>query len=180
MFCKQERACNQSSQPSFEGILFTRHCQYHRSVSFSGSRNAFLLPSNEESDSPFALMLEVDKIRTPVEEAKRNTTVPWLSTLFILMVIRRAFSVSTARVLMSLLNVATISHLKEKRASLGSYTMCGHIGASVVLFAVGLLASHFTLNICGVIADGYYITFVWSSAAIMVSSFAVPRFKYSC
>ena len=147
-------------------------------MSFNGSRTASLLPSNEESDSPFALMLEVDKIRTPVEEAKRNTTVPWLSTLFILMVIRRAFSVSTARVLMSLLNVATISHLKEKRASLGSYTMWEHIGASVFLFAVGLLASHFTLNICGVIADGYYITFVWSLAAIMLSSFAVPWFKY--
>ena len=59
----------------------------HRSVSFNGSRNAFLLPSNGESDSPFALMFEVDKIRMPVEEAKRNTNVPWLSTLFILMVI---------------------------------------------------------------------------------------------
>ena len=56
--------------------------------------------------------------------------------------------------------------------------MWGHIGTSVFLFAVGLLASHFTLNICGAIGDGYYITFVWSSAAIMLSSFAVPYFKY--
>ena len=96
-------------------------------------------------------MLEVDKIRTPVEEEKRNTTVPWLSTLFIVMIICTAFSVSTARVLMSLLNVATITHLKEKRASLGSYTIWGHIGASIFLFAVGQLASHFTHNICGVI-----------------------------
>ena len=150
----------------------------HRSVSFNGSRNAFLLPSNGESDSPFALMFEVDKIRMPVEEAKRNTNVPWLSTVFILMVICRAFSVSTPRFLMSLLNVATITHLKEKRASLGSYAMWGHIGASIFLFAVGQLASHFTLNICGVIGVGYYLTFVWSSAAIMFSSFAVPWFKY--
>ena len=52
------------------------------------------------------------------------------------------------------------------------------MGASLFLFAVGLLASYFTHSICGVIGDGYYITFVWASAAILLSSFAVPWFKY--
>ena len=46
------------------------------------------------------------------------------------------------------------------------------------LFSVGLLAAHFTLNISAVIGDGYHIAFVWAPAAIMLSSFAVPWFKY--
>ena len=57
------------------------------------------------------------------------------------------------------------------------YLVWTHIGGSVSLFAVGLLASHFTLTICGVIRNGYYIVFVWSRASIMLSSFAVPWFK---
>ena len=45
------------------------------------------------------------------------------------------------------------------------------------LFAVGQLAAHFTLNICGVIGDGHNIAFVWAPAAIMLSYFWVPWFK---
>ena len=45
-------------------------------------------------------------------------------------------------------------------------------------FAVGLLAAHFRLNICRVIGNVYNIAFVWSSASIMLSSFALPWFKY--
>ena len=56
--------------------------------------------------------------------------------------------------------------------------MWEHISGSVSLFVVGLLASHFTLNICGVIGNVYYIAFVWSSMSIMLSSFALPWFKY--
>ena len=90
------------------------------------------------------------------------------------MVITRAlFSVSECATY-SLVNLATITYIKEKRGSYSSYFMWAHIGASVSLFAVGLLASHFTLNICGVTGDGYYIAFVWAQAAIMLSSFAVP------
>ena len=94
------------------------------------------------------------------------------------MVITRAFFSVTYCTTYSLINVATITYLKEKRGSFGSYFMWAHIGGSVSLFAVGMLASHFTLNICGVLGDGYYIAFVWAPTAIMLSSFAVPWFKY--
>ena len=96
------------------------------------------------------------------------------------MVITRVLFSVTERATISLFNLATITYLKEKRGSYSSYFMWAHIGASVSLFAVGLLASHFTLNICGVTGDGYYIAFVWAQAAIMLSSFAVPWwwFKY--
>ena len=112
------------------------------------------------------------------KEMKLNTNVPWLSTLFIFIVLIRAFSTSIIRALVFLSNLATITQLKEKRASLGSYIMWRHIGAGVSLFAVGLLASHFQLTICGVIGNGYYIALVWASTSIMLSSFAIPWFKY--
>ena len=96
----------------------------------------------------------------------------------LLLLITRAFSTFVVRVIVSLQNLATITCLKEKRASSGSYFMWEHIGGSVSLSAVSLLASHFTLNICGVIRNGYYIAFVWASTSIMLSSFALPWFKY--
>ena len=67
---------------------------------------------------------------------------------------------------------------KERKLRVIQYIMSMHISASVSLFSVGLLASHFKLNICGVIGDGYYIASVWAPAAIILSSFAVSWFKY--
>ena len=94
------------------------------------------------------------------------------------MIITRTLSSMTECATDSLTSLATITYLKEKRGSYGFYFMWAHIGASVSLFSVGLLASHFTLNICGIIGDGYYIAFVWAPAAIMLSSFALPWLKY--
>ena len=114
------------------------------------------------------------KTHTTVKEVKQNNLVPWLSTVYIFMVIISGTQCAS----LSLVNVAMITYLKEKRASCGSYIMWMHIGASVSLFSVGLLASHFKLDICGVISYGYYIAFVWAAAAAMLSSFALPWFKY--
>ena len=152
----------------------------YRNISLNGSSNAFLFRRNEELDSQlFPKRASPPKISTTTaKEVKQNTFVPWLSTLFVFMAIVRSLFSLTERTLLSLVNVATITYLKERRASYGSYFMWIHIGASVSLFSVGLLASHFTLSICGVIGDGYFITFVWAPAVIMVSSFAVPWFKY--
>ena len=127
----------------------------HRNVSFNRSTNPLLQ-----------------------EEVKRNTNVPWLSTLFLFMLMTRAFSTFVVIAVGSHQHLATMTYLKEKRAGYGSYIMWAHIGGSVSLFSVGLLASHFTLNICRVIGHGYHIAFVWSSASIMLSSFALPWFKY--
>ena len=93
------------------------------------------------------------------------------------MVITRALFTVTECAINSLVILATMTYLKEKRGSYGSYFVWSYIGASVSLFAVGLLAWHFTLNICGVIGDGYYIAFVWAAAGTMLCSFALPWFK---
>ena len=112
-----------------------------------------------------------------MKEVKQNTLVSWFSTLYIFMVITRALFTVTECAINSLVILATMTYLKEKRGSYGSYFVWSYIGASVSLFAVGLLAWHFTLNICGVIGDGYYIAFVWAAAGTMLCSFALPWFK---
>ena len=89
---KNESSINQASHLSkdyyLQGTVNTS-----RSLSFNGSRNPFLLPSNETPT------FNVDKILTSVEdEARHYNNVPWLSTLFILMVMCRAFSLSTSHV----------------------------------------------------------------------------------
>ena len=140
-------------------------------VLFNRSSSPTILPSHGKSHSQIPPTLAGVKMR-------RNTVVPWLSTLFVFISITKLLVSVLERALLSLLNLATTTHLKENRASFGCYFMWCHMGASLFLFAVGLLASHFKLSICGVIGDGYYITFVWASAAIFLSSFAVPWFKY--
>ena len=158
---------------------FDRNLDTQRNISLNGSSHAlFLFRRSEELDSQLFPKRVSLKTHTTVKEVKQNALVPWFSTLYIFMVITRALFSVTECATDSLVNVATMTYLKEKRGSYGSYFMWAHIGASVSLFSVGLLASHFTLNICGVIGDGYYITFVWAPAAIMLSSFAVPWLKY--
>ena len=158
---------------------FDKNLDSQRYISHNGSSHAFLFRRSGELDSwlsPKRVSLKTHT--TTVKEVKQNTLVPWLSTLYIFMVITRALFAVTDHAVLSLVNVATITYLRERRGSYGSYYMWLHIGASVSLFSVGLLAAHFTLNICGVIGHGYYIAFVWAPAAIMLSSFAVPWFKY--
>ena len=171
-----ETSINQANHLSKEYLQSAVNTR--RNMSFHRSTNPFLHPSNENSDSRFPPTFAVDEIFTPVEEAKQNTNVPGLSTLFLFLLITRAFSTFIVRIIISLQHLATITYLKEKRAWSGSYFMWEHIGGSVSLFVVGLLAAHFTLNICGVIGNGYYIAFVWASTSIMLSSFALPWFKY--
>ena len=121
---QSETSINQASHLSkkyLQSAVNTR-----RNMSFHGSTNPFLHPSKEYSDSRFAPTFAVDKILTPVEEAKRNTNVPWLSN--------RAFSTFIVRIIISLQHLATITYLKEMRAWSGYYFMWEHIGDSVSLF----------------------------------------------
>ena len=175
---QSETSINQASHLSKEYLQSAVNTRCYANMSFHRSTNPFLHPSNKDSDSRFAPTFAVDKILTPVEEAKRNTNVPWLSTLFLFLLLTRAFSTFVVRIIILLQHLATIPYLKEKRACSGSYFMWEHIGGSVSLFAVGLLAALFTLNLCGIIGNGYYIAFVWASTSIMLSSFTLPWFKY--
>ena len=158
---------------------FDNNLDIHLNMPTNGSSNSVLFQRNEGLDSRLSAKLASLKIHTTtVKGVERNSFVPWQSDLFVYMVITRALFTVTDLAVLSLLDLATLTYLKARRASYGSYYMWGHIGASVSLFAVGMLASHFKISICDVIGDGYYITFVWSSTAIMLSCFAVPRFKY--
>ena len=161
---------------------FDRNPDSQRQISLNGSSHAFLFRRNGELDNLdyllFPKRVSLKTHTTTVNEVKQNTSVASLSTLYIFMVITRPLLAVADHAVLSLVNVATITYLKERRASYGSCYMWMHMGAIYSLFSVGLLAAHFTFNICGVIGDGYYIASVWAPTAIMLSSFTVPWFKY--
>ena len=127
-----ETSINQANHLSKEYLQSAVNTR--RNMSFHRSTDPFLHPSNENSDSRFPPMFAVDEIFTPVEEAKQNTNVPWLSTLFLFLQITRAFSTFIVRIIISLQHLATITYLKEMRAWSGYYFMWEHIGDSVSLF----------------------------------------------
>ena len=127
-----ETSINQANHLSKEYLQSAVNTR--RNMSFHRSTNPFLHPSNENSDSRFPPTFAVDEIFTPVEEAKQNTNVPGLSTLFLFLLITRAFSTFIVRIIISLQHLATITYLKEMRAWSGYYFMWEHIGDSVSLF----------------------------------------------
>ena len=142
---------------------FDRNLDTQRTISLNGSSHAFIFRRSGELDSQlFPKRASLKTNTMTVKNVKQNTLVPWFRTLYIFMVICRALFSVTDRAALSLVNVAAMTYIKERRASYGSCFMWAHIGASVSVFAVGLVASHFTLNICGVIGDGYYIASVSS------------------
>ena len=123
---------------------FERNLDSQRNISLNGSSHTFLFRRSGELEYQlFPKRVSLKTHTMTVKEVKQNTLVPWFSTLYIFMVITRALFTVIECAINSLFILATITYLEEKRGSYGSYFMWAHIGASVSLFAVGLLALTF-------------------------------------
>ena len=117
-----------------EAQYFDRNLDTQRNISLNGSSHTFLFRRSGKLD--YRLLQERVSLKTrmtTVKEVKQKTLVPWLSTLYIFMVITKVLFSVTERATVSLINLATITYLKEKRGSFGSYCVWAHISASVTV-----------------------------------------------
>ena len=100
-----------------------------RNISLNESSRTFLFRRSGELDSQlFPKRVSLKTHTTTVKEVNENILVPWFSTLYILIVITRTLFTVTECAINSFVILATITYLKEKRGSHGSYFIQAHIG----------------------------------------------------
>ena len=143
-------------------------------TSSSLSTNKSSLPSFAHENSTIQLV----QSNTTAKPLKRNTNSLWSSSLFLYVILTRVFYEILKSTAISLFNLATMAHIKTEGGNYGSYYCWGQIGASLSLFAVGMIASQIKNSICGRIEYGYFVTFPWVAFAITMSLIALPWISF--
>ncbi|CAB4024782.1 Hypothetical predicted protein [Paramuricea clavata] len=109
-----------------------------------------------------------------------HTSLPlaMLSALFVLLTVSRSLTQLFERVDLSLANLATITYIQGENASYGVYSMWAHIGCTLSIPSVAVLAWYIRINICGVEKYGYFISFIWGGIMFFLSMLSLPWFKF--
>ena len=158
--------CNQTFclKKVFDGIWKTTS---------SMSTNKSSLPSFAHEN----LTIQIVQSNRTAKPLKRNTNSLW-SSLFLYVILTRGFYEIFKSTALSLFNLATMTHIKTERGNYGSYYCWGQIGASLSLFAVGIIASQIKNSICGGIEYGYFVTFPWAAFTVTMSLFTLPWISF--
>jgi hypothetical protein len=104
---------------------------------------------------------------------------PWLSALFLILILSRSQVVVLHCTDIALANLATITYLKEEeKASFGSYFFWSHVGSALSVSSVAGLSWLISIPICGVEKSGYFIAFIWGVVITLLSLLSLPWFKF--
>ena len=103
---------------------------------------------------------------------------PWLSQLFLILVLSRSLTVALDRTDLAIANLATITHLKEESSNYGVYFMWSNAGSALSICSVAVLAWFIRIYICEVKMYGYFTAFVWGGVMSLLSLFSLPYFKF--
>ena len=104
--------------------------------------------------------------------------VPWNSNIFYLMVISRSLTTFLEGVVISLANIATITHLDEHRDDFGSYFMWLAVGSTVSIVTAAVLAWIIRIAICEQDDYGYFAAFLVASLLVLLSMLSLPWFEF--
>ena len=103
---------------------------------------------------------------------------PWLSALFLILILSRSQTVVFERTDLALTNLATITYLKEGNANYGAYFMWSHVGTALSMSFVAGLSWSISIPICGVEKSGYFIAFICGVVITLLSLLSLPWFKF--
>ena len=101
-----------------------------------------------------------------------------LSALFFLLILSRLLTMYFNCVDLALVNLATITYLKEEKASYGAYYLWTNIGCTFSISFVAVLAWLIKIDICGVEMPGYFIAFLCGGVMSLLSMLSLPSFKF--
>jgi hypothetical protein len=79
---------------------------------------------------------------------------------------------------LALVNLATITHLKEECANYGAYFMWNHAGSAISISIVAVLAWFIRIYVCGVEMYGYFTAFIWGGVMTLLSTVSLPYFEF--
>ena len=114
----------------------------------------------------------------PTHFSKIHHPQPWISALFITLILSRSQLVLLESTDIALANVATMTYLKEEKASYGAYLMWGHFGTAVSICVIAGLAWLIRIPICGDEKFGYFMAFIWGFVITLLSMLSLPWFKF--
>ena len=127
------------------------------------------IPSLTKSSSHFDNPTYVSKIHHPQ---------PWISALFITLILSRSQLVLLESTDIALANVATMTYLKDEKASYGAYYMWSHLGTAISICFIAGLAWFIKIPICEVEKSGYFMSFIWGFVITLLSMLSLPWFKF--
>ncbi len=128
------------------------------------------IPRNSSSHSNYS--------NNPTHSSKINHPQPLLSALFLILALSRSLIIYFDRTNLALANIATITFLKEDRASYGVYYMWAYLGSTFSIPSVAVLAWSIMIYICGDEKYGYFITFIWGGIMTLLSMPSLLWFKF--
>ena len=116
--------------------------------------------------------------KNPTHSSKIHHPRRLLSALFLILTLSRSLITYFDRTNSALANLATITHLKEERASYGAYRMWNYLGSTFSVSSVAVLAWFIMIYICRDEKYGYFIAFIWGAVMTLLSILALPWFKF--
>ena len=130
---------------------------------FDDLRKTFWYTSTNQSNSPLfekanSISSLMDFNGTAIQH-KGNAYLPWSSLLFLYIILTRGVYEILKDISFSLSTVATMTYIKNERASYGSYYGWRHSGASLSLFTVDMIASHIKNTFFRSVQYGCFVTF---------------------
>ena len=99
-------------------------------------------------------------------------------TFFLIIFFLRGIYELFKKLSVSLITVATMTHIKDDKAKLGYYGCWGELGAGISLFVVGVLAGHIFHSVCSEEVPSYYVAFLYAAAVQCLTPLALPWMKY--
>ena len=116
--------------------------------------------------------------KNPTRSSTIHHPQPWLSALFIILILSRSPLVVLDSTDIALTNVATMTYLGDENASYGAYYMWGNVGTALSICLGAGLAWIVRIPICGVEKYGYFVAFALGFLMTLLSMLSLPWFKF--
>ncbi len=128
------------------------------------------IPRNSSTHSNYS--------NSPTHSFKIHHPQALLSALFLILTLSRSLIIYFDCTDLALANLATITYLKEEKASYGAYYMWSHLSSAISVSCVAVLAWLVRIHICGDEKYGYFIAFIWGGVMTLLSMLSLPWFKF--
>ena len=140
-------------------------------ISLSRSKETTIELSENESS-------RIYHINSPNETLVKQNNSDYKLTFFLIILFLRGIFELLKRLTVTLITVATMTHIKDDKTKFGFYACWGEIGAGLSLFLVGILVGHVRHFLCGEQVPSYHVSFFYAVAVQCITLFALPWMKY--
>ena len=140
-------------------------------ISLSRSKETTIELSENESS-------RIYHINSPNETLVKQNNSDYKLTFFLIILFLRGIFELLKRLTVTLITVATMTHIKDDKTKFGFYACWGEIGAGLSLFLVGILVGHVRHFLCGEQVPSYHVSFFYAVAVQCMTLFALPWMKY--